>query len=152
MAQLAAQISSELGLTQDWPVVIVGLGNLGRALAGYRGFSSRGFRIVALADDDDAVVGEQVEGLTVQTMADLAASGESLAIGVITTPAAAAQVVADRLVLMGVCSILNFAPCLISVPDGVDVRRVDLATELQILAFHEQRRALAARDSQADVG
>ncbi|MDQ3383239.1 MAG: redox-sensing transcriptional repressor Rex [Actinomycetota bacterium] len=152
VGQLAAQISSELGLTQDWPVVIVGLGNLGRALAGYRGFSSRGFRIVALADDDDAVVGEQVEGLTVQTMADLAASGESLAIGVITTPAAAAQVVADRLVQMGVCSILNFAPCLISVPDGVDVRKVDLATELQILAFHEQRRALTARDSQEDVG
>ena len=143
VGQLSAQISRELGLTQDWPVVIVGLGHLGRALAGYRGFTSRGFRIVALADQDESVVGEQVEGLTVRTLSDLVASGESIAIGVITTPAEAAQAVADELVAMGVRSVLNFAPCLVTVPEGVDVRHVDLATELQILAFHEQRRALA---------
>ncbi len=152
VAQLSTEISHELGLTQDWPVVIVGLGNLGRALAAYRGFSARGFRIVALADHDESVVGEQVEGLTVQTLASLAASGATVAIGVITTPAPAAQPVADQLVSMGVRSILNLAPGRIVVPDGVDVRRVDLSTELQILAFHEQRRALAARQPAEEVG
>ncbi len=149
VGQLSAQISDQLGLTQDWPVVIVGLGNLGRALAAYRGFSTKGFRIVALADTDDAagVVGQEVEGLRVQTLGDLAASGEPIAIGVITTPAEAAQQVAEALVSLGVRSILNFAPARLSVPAGVDVRQVDLATELQILAFHEQRRASAARSA-----
>lgn len=143
VAQLSAQIAQELGLTQEWPVVIVGAGNLGRALAAYRGFSTRGFRIVALADDDPDVIGTTVEGLQVRTLDALAASGQHLAIGVITTPAAPAQAVADRLVSLGVRSILNFAPTVLSVPEGVDVRKVDLATELQILAFHEQRRAVA---------
>jgi len=140
---LAAQIAQELGLTQEWPVVIVGLGNLGRALASYGGFSGRGFRIVALVDDDPAVVGTQVEGLTVTTLADLADSGPTVAIGVIATPAPAAQAVADQLVAMGIRSILNFAPGHLTVPDEVGVRSVDLATELQILAFHEQRRLLS---------
>lgn len=140
---LAAQIAQELGLTQEWPVVIVGMGNLGRALAAYGGFSGRGFRIVALVDDDPDVVGTVVEGLTVTTLADLATKGPTVAIGVITTPAPAAQSVADELVAIGVRSLLNFAPGHLVVPDGVDVRGVDLATELQILAFHEQRRLLA---------
>lgn len=143
VAQLSAQIARELGLTQEWPVVIVGLGNLGRALAAYRGFATRGFRIVALADTDPQVVGQEVEGLVVRTLEDIVASGPPVSIGVITTPAPAAQQVADALVAMGVRSILNFAPCLLSVPEGVDVRKVDLATELQILAYHEQRRAPA---------
>jgi redox-sensing transcriptional repressor len=140
---LSAQIAQELGLTQEWPVVIVGMGNLGRALAAYGGFSGRGFRIVALVDDDPDVVGAVVEGLRVITLADLSTKGPTVAIGVITTPAPAAQVVAEKLVAIGVRSILNFAPGHLSMPEGVDVRGVDLATELQILAFHEQRRLLA---------
>ena len=140
---LSAQIAQELGLTQEWPVVIVGMGNLGRALSAYGGFSGRGFRIVALVDDDPAVVGAVVEGLTVMTLQDLATKGPTVAIGVITTPAPSAQVVAEKLVAIGVRSILNFAPGHLSLPEGVDVRGVDLATELQILAFHEQRRLLA---------
>nr|WP_256841406.1 redox-sensing transcriptional repressor Rex [Ornithinimicrobium cryptoxanthini] len=141
--QLSAQISQELGLTQEWPVAIVGMGNLGRALAAYGGFTGRGFRIVALVDDDPEVVGTVVEGLTVTTLTALGTSGTAVAIGVITTPAPAAQTVAEQLVLLGVRSILNFAPGHLVLPDGVDVRGVDLATELQILAFHEQRRLLA---------
>lgn len=140
---LAAQIAHELGLTQEWPVVIVGMGNLGRALASYGGFSDRGFRIVALVDDDPDVVGTDVEGLIVTTLDELEDSGPTVAIGVVATPSPAAQQVAERLVGMGVRSILNFAPGYLSLPDGVDVRGVDLATELQILAFHEQRRLLA---------
>lgn len=141
--QLSAQISQELGLTQDWPVAIVGMGNLGRALAAYGGFTGRGFRIVALVDDDPEVVGTTVEGMRVTTLPALGAAGTAVAIGVITTPAPAAQAVAEQLVQLGVRSILNFAPGRLVLPDGVDVRGVDLATELQILAFHEQRRMLA---------
>jgi redox-sensing transcriptional repressor len=139
---LVYQISRELGLTQDWPVAIVGIGNLGHALAGYAGFATRGFRIVALFDDDPAVIGEVVAGLPVRPTNQLAevAAVEPISIGVIATPAASAQAVCDALVLAGVRSVLNFAPVLLSVPDGVDVRKVDLSTELQILAFHEQRK------------
>jgi len=151
VVQLSAQIARELGLTQEWPVVIVGLGNLGRALAAYRGFATRGFRIVALADTDPAVLGQEIEGLVVRTLQDIAATGPRVSIGVITTPAAAAQEVADALVEMGVRSILNFAPCLLSVPEGVHVRKVDLATELQILAYHEQQRALGVTGGEAVV-
>jgi redox-sensing transcriptional repressor len=147
VAYLVYQISRELGLTQDWPVAVVGIGNLGHALANYGGFASRGFSVVALFDQDDSVVGEQVAGLTVQHLDELESVVQSagVAIGVVATPAAAAQEVCDRLVAAGVRSVLNFAPCVLSVPAGVDVRKVDLSTELQILAFHEQRRAAAAR-------
>jgi redox-sensing transcriptional repressor len=140
---LVYQMARALGLTQDWPVVIVGVGNLGRALANYGGFASRGFRIVALIDSDTATVGEQIGDLTVQPMTELAAivTATQPAIGVIATPAAAAQEVADRLIAAGVNSLLSFAGAPLAVPDGVDIRKVDLASELQILAFHEQRKA-----------
>jgi redox-sensing transcriptional repressor len=138
---LVFQISDELGLTKDWPVVIVGIGNLGHALANYRGFSARGFRVVALVDADPAKVGREVGGLVVRHVDELPAivASEGVAIGIIATPAAAAQEVADRLVAAGVRSILNFAPAVITVPDGVSVRKVDLSIELQILSFHLQR-------------
>jgi len=140
---LVYQVSRELGLTQAWPVVIVGAGSLGHALARYGGFASRGFRVAALLDADETRVGQQVDGLVVRHVDALqdVVDAEAVAIGVIATPAAAAQQVADHLVAAGVTSILNFAPVLISVPEGVDVRKVDLAVELQILAFHEQRKA-----------
>ncbi|CAB4848544.1 unannotated protein [freshwater metagenome] len=147
---LIYQIARELGLTQDWPVVIVGIGNLGHALANYGGFASRGFRVVGLLDADPARVGEKVlagpngesvEVRSIDDLEDVVAEGDA-SIGVIATPASAAQAVCDRLVAAGVTSILNFAPALITTPAGVDVREVDLATELQILAFHEQRKHL----------
>jgi redox-sensing transcriptional repressor len=140
---LVHQISRALGLTQDWSVVIIGVGNLGHALANYAGFASRGFRVAALLDADPAHVGERVGVLDVRHVDDLESvvRAESAAIGVIATPAGAAQEVCDRLVAAGITSILNFAPAVLVVPDGVDVRKVDLSTELQILAFHEQRKA-----------
>ncbi len=138
---LVYQISRELGLTQDWRVVIVGVGNLGHALANYGGFVSRGFTVAALLDADDRVVGETVGGLVVRPLADLESvvRDEGVHIGVVATPAAAAQDVCDRLVVAGVTSVLNFAPVVLLVPETVMVRKVDLSTELQILAFHEQR-------------
>lgn len=140
---LVFQISRELGLTQDWRVVIVGVGNLGHALANYGGFVSRGFTVAALLDADPDVVGEHVAGLKVQptsALEDVVAS-TGARIGVLATPAPVAQDLCDRLVAAGVTSILNFAPVVLQVPDGVEVRKVDLSTELQILAFHEQRKA-----------
>jgi len=139
---LRYQIARELGLTQDWPVVVVGIGNLGQALVNYAGFATRGFRIAALIDADAGRLGERHGDHEIRGMGDLEdlVRRHRVSIGVITTPAAAAQEVADRLVAAGVTSILNFAPTVISVADGVDVRKVDLSIELQILAYHEQRK------------
>lgn len=143
---LAYQIARELGLTQPWGVVIIGAGNLGHALVAYRGFASRGFEIVGLLDSHPDVVGQRLGSpgreVIVNPMSHLEEVVESgrAHIGVIATPAEAAQAVCDRLVGAGVRSILNFAPVVLTVPADVEVRKVDLAVELQILAFHEQRR------------
>ena len=151
---LRYQISREIGLTQDWPVVVVGIGNLGHALANYSGFSSRGFRTVALLDADTSRHGEIVAGLEIRSFEDLAdvVAEHGVGIGVIATPAVAAQAVCDRMVEVGIRSILNFAPTIISVPEGVDVRRVDLSSELQILAYHEQRKSTDAGDEPSALG
>jgi redox-sensing transcriptional repressor len=140
---LIFQMSRELGLTQDWPVVIVGVGNLGQALANYGAFGDRGFPIVALCDADERVIGTTVHGVVVRSVDDLPdiAEEHELSIGIIATPAVAAQSVADQLVMAGVSSILNFAPTVISVPDDISLRKVDLAVELQILSFYQQRKA-----------
>jgi redox-sensing transcriptional repressor len=143
VGDLVTHISRVLGLTQHWPVVLVGVGNLGRALAGYGGFASRGFRVAALLDADPTRVGEVIEGQAIRAVDELAdvVAETGVSIGVIATPAAAAQEVCDRLVEAGVTSILNFAPVVLSVPPGVDLRKVDLAVELQVLSFHQSRRA-----------
>ena len=147
---LVYQVSRALGLTQRWPVVIIGAGNLGRALANYGGFVTRGFRVEAVLDRDPALVGGKIGGVVVKHVSELEAvvNGHGIAIGVIAVPAGAAQAMCDRLVAAGVTSILNFAPLVLNVPDGVDVRKVDLSIELQILAFHAQRRS-AERFGQA---
>ena len=146
VGELVHHISSTLGLGQRWSVVLVGVGNLGQALAGYGGFDDRGFRVAALVDADPARVGAVVAGLTVlpQQALPQVVRDEGVSIGVIATPAAAAQDVCDRLVAAGVSSILNFASAVLQVPPGVDVRRVDLSNELQILSFHEHRKAAAS--------
>jgi redox-sensing transcriptional repressor len=138
---LLYQITRELGLTQDWPTALVGIGNLGRALASYKGFSERGFRITALFDADDNVIGEEVGGFIVRHIDELkeAVTEEGLCIGIISTPPVAAQEVAEKLVDAGIKSILNFAPCHVIVAPDVNVRKVDLSVELQILSFYQQR-------------
>lgn len=143
VALLTYHISQALGLTQPWGVVIVGVGKLGQALTAYRGFGTRGFDVVALVDADPSVVGTTVSGLPVHGLADLGrvVADTGAQIGVIATPAEAAQWVGELLVGAGVRSILNFAPVVLVLPDDVEVRKVDLASELQILAFHEQQRA-----------
>ncbi len=142
VAHLITSISHELGLSRRCSVVLVGVGNLGRALAGYGGFASRGLAIDALLDADPALTGEQIAGLTVRHIDDLPEVVVPGSIGVIATPASAAQQVCDLLVGAGVTSILNFAPTVLTVPADVDLRKVDLSIELQILSFHEHRKSL----------
>ena len=150
---LLYQINRELGLTREWPIVIVGAGNLGRALANYAGFDERGYPVAALLDINPALVGHSVNDVVVRHVDELGEivgpSGTS--IGVIATPALAAQDAADRLVRVGVQSILNFAPVVLSVPRGITVRKVDLAVELQILSFYQLRRSGSAIRAVDDV-
>src|SRR4051794_10112329 len=139
---LRFQIGREVGSAHDWPVIIVGLGNLGTALANYSGFYTRGFRVVGLIDPSPDLVGKRIHGLEISDLIDLESvvARTGAAIAVIATPAEAAQGVADRLVYLGVTSILNFAATVLVVPERVNVRKVDLGQELQILAYHEQRK------------
>jgi redox-sensing transcriptional repressor len=143
---LIYQVRRELGLDHDWPVVIVGAGNLGQALAGYGGFGERGFPIAGIVDVDSRKIGMEIGGVTVRNLVELATIVRrgNVSIGVVATPPVAAQDAADRLVAAGVTSILNFAPVLLNVPATVSVRKVDLAVELQILSYYEQRRAATA--------
>ena len=143
---LIYQVRRELGLTHDWPVVIVGAGNLGQALAGYVGFGNRGFPVAGIVDNDPAKIGSLIGGVRVRPVAELAAivRTDEVSIGVVATPGPAAQEAADLLVAAGVTSILNFAPVVLTAPATVNVRKVDLAVELQILSYYEQRRAAAA--------
>lgn len=138
---LVFEISVELGVNQDWPVAVVGAGNLGLALANYTGLAERGFPIRVLFDVDPGKVGTTVAGVDIRHLDEIAdvVAGHQIAVGVITTPAHAAQRAADALVGAGVSSILNFTAHPVTVPDTVVVRRVDLATELQILSFYQQR-------------
>ncbi len=137
---LQAHMRRALGMTQDWPVVIVGIGNLGAALANYGGFGSRGYPVAALVDASPEVVGRRFGDLVVRHADELAdvVAELGIAIGVIATPAPAAQAVADELIAAGVRSILNFAPTVLNVPPEVSLRKVDLAVEMQILSFYQQ--------------
>lgn len=139
---LIHQISRELGLTQDWAVCLVGIGNLGQALANYGGFAQRGFRVAALLDSDETLVGQRIAGIEVSHVDDMEriVKEEEISIGIVAVPGPAAQEVADRLVASGVSSILNFAPAVLAVPENVSLRKVDLSIELQILSFYEQRK------------
>jgi len=138
---LLRQIGDALGLDSDAPVLIVGMGNLGQALADYGGFGTRGFPVAALVDASPDKVGTVIAGMEVHPPEDLGRLVEELKIriGIIATPATAAQQVAEALVDAGVGSILSFAPTVLQVPDWLPVRKVDLATELQILSYYEQR-------------
>jgi redox-sensing transcriptional repressor len=142
VATLRDRIAAVLGMETAHACVLVGIGNLGAALAGYGGFGTRGFEFVGLFDASPARVGQRIGGLAVRPVTELeevvAATGAT--IGVIATPAEVAQSVGDRLAAAGVRSILNFAPVTLTAPVGVDVRQVDLSVELQVLAFLDKQR------------
>jgi redox-sensing transcriptional repressor len=137
---LLSQIRHELGLDREWTVVIIGMGNLGHALAHSDRFSNQNFRTVALFDVDPAKIGEEVDGLPIRHMSEfeqsVASFDPSRSIGVIACPAAAAQDACDRLVGVGIGAILNFAPAILTVAPPVLLRQVDFVVELQALAFY----------------
>lgn len=139
---LQRSIADWLGVHEPLGVVIVGLGNLGHALATYRGLASGGFRVVGLVDINPDVVGREVacgtESLTVRSLAELSQVAADAEIGVIATPGAAAQDACDRLVAAGIRHILSFAPRFLSVPPDVEVRAIDVGVELQILAYRRR--------------
>jgi redox-sensing transcriptional repressor len=148
-ASLVMAIDEILGVTRDWPVVIAGVGNLGRALVNARGFFTGGYRLVGIVDADPSLLGTMVGTSMVETFEAIEQRLDSPpAIGVITTPAEAAQDAAQALVRLGVRSILNFAPRFLEVPSDVHVRYVDLSMELQILSYHA---TLGREDEQHDV-
>jgi len=140
---LRQQLSRQLGLTQDYKVALVGLGNLGQALVNYRGFSQRGFHVVAAFDSDPAKVGRQFGSATAHAMSELGevVAREGIAMALIATPAGVAQDIADRLVAAGVTSLLNFAPTVLNLPPDICLRQVDMAIELQVLGYYEHLRA-----------
>jgi len=139
--ELRIQVRKALGLTHAFPIVIIGAGDLGRALANYGGFIEWGFSVAAILDVDARKIGSRIGETAVEPMDDLEqiVSERGIDIGIVATPAQHAQSAAERLNAAGVRSILNFAPTVLSIPDA-EVRRVDLSTELQILAYHLQER------------
>ncbi|MGY1684008.1 redox-sensing transcriptional repressor Rex [Geodermatophilus sp. SYSU D00804] len=142
VATLRDRIAAVLGMETAHACVLVGIGNLGSALAGYGGFGNRGFEFVGLFDASPARVGQRIGDLRVRPMEELdeVVAATRATIGVITTPAEVAQRVCDRLTRAGVRSILNFAPVALTAPAGVGVRQVDLSVELQVLAFLDKQR------------
>ena len=135
--ELVAAIKIIMGTNTSWNVALIGIGNLGRALLRYKGFHEQGFQIVAAFDVDDGVIGTKVEGVDVYHIQHLAkiVMQQSIRLVTIAVPSHAAQTVVDQIVEIGIEGILNFAPVTISVPSQVRVIGVDLAMELEQLAF-----------------
>ena len=148
ISTLRNQLQLELGLVEGWSAVIVGVGNLGSALAHYGGFKDKGFGVVGLFDDDPKKINTQVAGLVVKPLSSLKESCTkyNVAIGIIATPGEFAQNIADNLIDCGVRSILNFAPVLLKNVKDVQIRSVDLSQELQILSYYLDRPVLKAVD------
>jgi redox-sensing transcriptional repressor len=130
-----------LGIDRDWPIVLVGLGNLGRALLKYRGFRMRRFHIVAVFDSDPKKIGQAQDSLVVEPMDALrkAVVSHKVTLGLLCVPAEAAQRVADQMIASGITGILNFAPIPLSVPPGIHVVAVDLSVQLENLAYKAQQ-------------
>jgi redox-sensing transcriptional repressor len=130
-----------LGIDHEWPLALVGLGNLGRALLRYRGFRTRGFHVVALFDNDPTKIGQKIDGLIVEPIDSLrkAVAMRKIKLAILCVPTEAAQPVADLLVSSGIGGILNFAPIPLSVPAHVNLVPVDLSVQLENLAYKVQK-------------
>lgn len=142
-AGLAVALRRALGIDRPWRAVLVGVGNLARALLRYRGFREQGFLIVGLFDTDPTKVGQTVEGQTVESLAAIHERVQTTGaeLGVLTVPAEAAQPVADQLVAAGVRGLLNFAPAVLHIPPHVQLLGVDLVSQFEQLAYLVQTEA-----------
>jgi redox-sensing transcriptional repressor len=138
VAGLKAELQKILGLDREWPVALVGLGNLGSALFAYKGFAKQGFRIAAIFDDDESKWGHAEGGIPIMPMRDLPkeVKGRNLQIAIVAVPAESAQSVTEKLVAAGIKAILNFAPGRIKGAKDVRLKNVDLAIELESLSFY----------------
>lgn len=147
--ELVSAIKRILGTDREWVVALVGVGNLGRALLGYRGFASQGFRLVAAFDADPQKIGQPFEGVVVAPLDQLEQTcrEQGVSLGLIAAPAEAAQEIANRFIAAGVVGILNFAPVTLTLPEGVSLVGVDLATELEQLSYSVANRQVATEDS-----
>ena len=140
--QLNQEIMSILGLTKCWNVILIGAGNLGSALSQYRGFRERGFQIIGVFDNDLNKVGLKLNGLPIYAVTQMADFVEKndVSIGIIAVPAEYAQDIADILVETNIRGILNFAPVVLTIPEEVEVRNVDLTVNLEVLTYNIERR------------
>jgi len=135
---LKAELQRILGLDREWPVALIGFGNLGSALFHYRGFARQGFRIAAIFDEDPTKAAPEAEGPPIFANRDLSreVKARGIQIAIVAVPMEAAQAVADQLVAAGIKAILNFAPARIKVPRDVRLKNVDLSIELETLSFY----------------
>src|SRR5262249_29209005 len=136
VAGLKTELQRILGLDREWPVALVGLGNLGAALFHYKGFSRQGFRIAVVFDDDPAKAGREIDGVPIVSTRDLAkeVKARAIQIAILAVPADAAQTVTDQLVAAGIKTVLNFAPARLRVPKDARLKNVDLSIELETLS------------------
>jgi redox-sensing transcriptional repressor len=138
VTKLKGELQRILGLDREWPVALVGLGNLGSALFHYKGFSRQGFRIVVVFDDDPAKAGRDIEGVPIVATTDLAREvhARAIQIAILAIPSEGAQTVSDQLVAAGIKAVLNFAPARLRVPKETRLKNVDLSIELETLSFY----------------
>lgn len=148
--ELYKHITKHLGLDKERKIVVVGIGQLGSSLLGYKGFSERAFRIVGAFDNDPKKIGKKVNNFEIKHIEDLDKLVEEIGgvdIGIISVPPAAAQAVANKIVAASIGAILNFAPVHLEVPDDISLRYVDMTVELQILSFFRTRKLAWLKES-----
>ncbi len=135
--ELIEEIRKILGTHKNWPVILVGCGNLGRALMGYKGFGRQSFNIVAAIDVDPKKIGTQIGAITIESLesAEAVVQANQIKLAILTVPAQVAQKVADHLLDAGVTGILNFSPVTLNLPDHASAVGVDLAIKLEQLSF-----------------
>ena len=138
IAYLIEQLKQVLKVDREWDVVLIGAGDLGRAVANYRGFSDRGFRIVCVFDNDSTKVGDHVGEHTIQSFDDIGTiiPAKNIRVAMITVPAHTAQEVADQLIAVGVKAILNYAPINLNVPENIHVQHIDPVVHMQRMTYY----------------
>jgi len=138
---LIKEIQSILGLNKEWPVALIGVGRLGSALLNYPGFKEFGFRISIAFDSDPEKIGKIYQGIKIEDFSEIERiiKKENIKIAIITVPASAAQEIADRLVRAGIEAILNFSPQYLNIPENINIKTVDIATELESLVYYLTR-------------
>ncbi len=151
--KLLQQIEDILGLTQEWPVALIGIGHLGEAIARYEGFRQQGIRIAGLFDSNPTKIGRVINGMAVQSFneAERVIREQGIRLAIIAVPARSAQEVADRLVMAGVRAILSYAPTVLQVPEGVWVRYIDPVAILHSMTYYLARDIAGVRHNNPET-